>query len=285
VQLRFLTSVGTDRASYMEGQVLTVPDPVPGPFLAWLRHGIVEPVRGGEYEIALPPHAVEQAIARRARATKTRSKRAAKHPAVAPDEGAPVVPCLWPNSAVVCIAGGPSLTEADVAFCQGKARVIAINDAYRLAPWADVLYACDASWWHWHKGVPSFTGPKYALQAAAAHWPGVTVLRNTGEQGLEVDPSGLRTGRNSGYQAINLAVHLGATRILLLGYDMQLGPQGERHWFGDHPHRRDSPYDAFLERFASIVEPLGQLGVSVINCTRRTALMVFPQQALAEALC
>jgi len=28
--------------------------------------------------------------------------------------------------------------------------VLAINDAYRLAPWADWLYACDDRWWRFH---------------------------------------------------------------------------------------------------------------------------------------
>ena len=55
----------------------------------------------------------------------------------------PSVPKLWPNSTVVCIGTGPSLTQADVDLCCSQARVIAVNDAYRMAPLADVLYAAD----------------------------------------------------------------------------------------------------------------------------------------------
>src|SRR4051812_2852413 len=109
-----------------------------------------------------------------------------------------MVPRLFPNSTIVCIAGGPSLTPADVDACQARARVIAINDAYRLAPWADVLYACDAKWWRWHRGVENFSGRKYALEPAASVWPGVEVLRNTGEHGLELERDALRHGRNGG---------------------------------------------------------------------------------------
>jgi hypothetical protein len=80
----------------------------------------------------------------------------------------PSVPKLCPGGTVVCIGGGPSLTRDDVDYCRGKAFVIAINDAYKLAPWADALYACDGLWWRWHKGVPSFDGPKFALTKPAA---------------------------------------------------------------------------------------------------------------------
>lgn len=179
----------------------------------------------------------------------------------------------------VLIGGGPSLTPEDVDAVRGRARVIAINDAYRLAPWADVLYAADRKWIDWHDGVPSFTGPKFSIEGGstpATTRPGWTVLRNTGFVGLELDPTGLRAGFNSGYQALNLAVHLGARRILLLGYDMAPAVDGRSHWFGDHPDKMPSPYDQMRAAFATLVEPLAELGVEVINCSRQTALLTFP---------
>src|SRR5690606_24516492 len=122
-------------------------------------------------------------------------------------------------------------------FVRGKAPVICINDAHRMAPWADVLYSSDRSWWPHYKGVPSFGGLKFGIgsgigKANAFHQlPDVSVLRNTGYDGLEMAPTGLRNGRNSGYAAVNLAVHLGASRVVLLGYDM--GWQGAKaHFFG-----------------------------------------------------
>jgi hypothetical protein len=180
---------------------------------------------------------------------------------------------------VVCLGTGPSLTRADVDYVRGKARVIAINDAYTLAPWADVLYACDSKWWLWHKGAPTFAGLKFGLQPRATVWPSVTVLRSAGADGLELDPTGLRTGKNSGYQAINLAVHLGAARIVLLGYDMA----GD-HFFGSHPDRTRPPFALSLRLFGTLVAPLRAAGVEIVNCTRRTALTAFPQAPLEEVL-
>lgn len=192
------------------------------------------------------------------------------------------VPRIWADATVVILAGGPSLTQADVDICRDRARVIAIKDTIRLAPWAGCLYACDAKWWRHYGDGLAFDGPKYALEQGSNKWAGV--LHDTGPLGLELKPTGLRTGRNSGYQAINLAVHLGAKRIVLLGYDMR--PTGERHhWFGVHPYNTSTPpYDHFLPCFDSIVEPLRALGIDVFNATRKTALAVFPQLSLEEAL-
>lgn len=189
----------------------------------------------------------------------------------------------WHGETVVCIAGGPSLTQADVDACRGRARVLAIKDAIRLAPDADVLYACDEKWWRHHAAQLAFSGPRYALEMLAARYD-VEVLKNTGDTGLELSPDGLKTGRNSGYQAINLAVHLGATRVLLLGYDM--GPrQGQHHWFGPHPYPASAPpYDRFLQCFDTIVAPLAAAGVQVVNCTPDSSLRCFPTMRLAEAL-
>ena len=191
---------------------------------------------------------------------------------------------IWPGETVVILASGPSLTEADCDYVRGKARVIAINSTYRLAPWADVLYACDARWWVWHQGAKDFAGLKFALTKDAARWPGVVVLKNTGTNGLEHDPHGLKNGRNGGYQSINLAVHLGATRIVLLGFDMQKGPKGEQHWHEDHPNKIGPDYRKWLGLFETLVGPLKKVGVEVINCTRSTRLACFPCASLESVL-
>jgi hypothetical protein len=193
------------------------------------------------------------------------------------------VPKLFPGETIAILAGGPSLTQADVDACRGRVRVIAIKDAIRLAPWADVFYACDGKFWKHYRDSFGFTGPRYALESDAAPW--ASVLRNTGDTGLELKPDGLRTGRNSGYQCVNLAYHLGATRVILLGFDMKQARGGRDHWFGSHPYPHSTPpYEAFLRCFPTIVEPLKAAGVEVINCTPGSALKCFGMMPIAEAL-
>lgn len=274
MKLRFLTTVAGDFGVFHEGQEITP---------TVMDDHLVQLLNSGACEVIT--EAPERAVDPRDRAVTPRPRGGGRPRASAKSakSAAAVVPKIVASGLAIILGGGPSLTQADVDLCRGKGLVIAINDAYRLAPWADVLYAADAKWWAWHKGVPDFRGLKFSLQPDAAQWPGVTVLTNTGEQGLELNPGGLRTGRNSGYQAINLAVHLGATRLVLLGYDMQL-TGGKAHWFGEHPDRQHSPYATFLERFTHIVEPLAAVGVEVVNSSRETALTLFPRVPLEDAL-
>ncbi len=194
------------------------------------------------------------------------------------------VPRDFPGGTVLCVASGPSLTQEDVDYCRGRVdAAIAVNTSYERVQWAYALYAADAQWWHWHKGAPTFEGARYSLSSEAAKW-GVSILRNAGTSGLELSPDGLKTGKNSGFQAINLAVHFGANRIVLLGYDMKPGSKGEQHWHPDHPHRNASPFSVFLKEFTSIVEPLRALSIDVVNCTPGSALKAFPCRPLREAM-
>lgn len=216
------------------------------------------------------------------------------------------VPRLWDGETCVILGGGSSLTQADADYVRGKAHVIAIKEAGcsripgfpPVAPWADVLYAADEKYWRFVQGAPEFAGLKYSIQQDAAERPekqrpvtewaapydGLEVLRDTGVAGLELDPSGLKTGNNSGYQAINLAVHLGVSKIVLLGYDMWAGPDGRQNWFGDHPTHLKSQFALFLHRFETLSRPLAMLGIQVINASRFTMLKAFPCVPLEEAL-
>lgn len=280
--LRFRTSIAGQTFAYLEGQTIEVPTPNPR-HMDWLRRGIVEALPDVEPETALAPRAIQQAIARR----QPKRRRAAKTTTETSDvTDGWSVPVLCPGGTVVCVAGGPSLTPEDVEACRGRATVIAVNDAYRLAPWAEVLYAADGKWWRHHQSaLTAFAGLKVSIRVAnAGHPADVQLLNRTGDRGLELQPTGLRTGRNSGYQAINLAVHLGATRILLLGYDMAFGPKGESHWFGEHWDEIRPPVATFREFFSTLVEPLTRVQVEILNCSRQTALTCFPRMALDEAL-
>jgi len=141
------------------------------------------------------------------------------------------------------IASGPSLLKEDVEKLKNE-KVIVINDNYLLAPFAKALYFCDEKWYNWHKEKPefrAFQGQKYSQNKSWTHQEeakqdGVIFLDSEPETGLSTNPEKLHQGSNSGIQAINLAYHLGAREIILLGYDMQ-PTGGKSHWFGDHPDK------------------------------------------------
>lgn len=203
------------------------------------------------------------------------------------------VPRAWTGETVAILATGPSLTVTDVATVRGRVRTIAVNDAVTIAPWADVLYSSDRRWWNRYGGVPSFTGAKYAIgqsrgRADGVPFADVVVLRHTGVEGLEHDPSGLRSGEHSGYAAINLATHFGAARILLLGYDLGAPAVGSSHFFGRHPtglRETTAPeYARFRGYYRALAVELAILGVAVVNCTPGSRLDLFPSAPVGMVL-
>src|SRR3990172_12311352 len=125
-----------------------------------------------------------------------------------------IVPPIWTGEDAFILAGGPSLGNVDLGPLADR-HVIVINDSYRLASWAECLYFADLKWWQRSREdvMENFKG-QYIVTVAKLDEPGVKRLRVTGQIGLDADPSALRHGSNSGYQAIHLAYHFGAKRIV-----------------------------------------------------------------------
>jgi hypothetical protein len=183
------------------------------------------------------------------------------------------VPAAFPGGSVVVMASGPSMSAAVAAKVRASGvPAIAVNTTFLLAPWAWMLYAADWRWWHEHPLALQFEGLKATADIAV---PPVHRLRNTGIDGFDPDPGCVRTGNNSGYQAVHIAIHTGAARVLLTGFDMRGG-----HWHAlkDGPLRRD-----WIAHFATLAEAV-RGRVEIINCTPASALTCFPRQTLDEAL-
>ncbi|GHC19430.1 hypothetical protein [Aidingimonas halophila] len=91
-------------------------------------------------------------------------------------------------------------------------------------------------------------------------------------------------GGNSGAGAMLLARHRGATRIVLLGYDCQYAPDGKRHWHGNHRNGLGNAVSLpkFYGQFEEARDRL--YDVEVINCSRATALDMWPRGRLEDEL-
>ena len=111
---------------------------------------------------------------------------------------------------------------------------------------------------------------------------GLNAFEGAGNKGLGRNK--LHHGSNSGYQAINMAYLLGASKIILLGYNMGR-PNGKAHFFGDHPEGlRNGHYEAYIKHFTRLAEDLAREGVEVINCTPDTLLTQFKRAELEAVL-
>ena len=200
-----------------------------------------------------------------------------------------VVDRAWEGDTVVCIGGGPSVTAENVAAIKGRARVIAINNAYLIAPFAELLYFADKQWFDWHKEreeFQRFAGQKCSIfcTGATVEDPNVHLLRSKSKEGLSLEPDAICTGGNSGYQAVNIAVLAGAKRILLFGYDMKFR-DGKTHWHSGHPAKSYiGAYQNFIRHFDRLAPTLKSMGIQVINCCPDSSLKAFERRTFESAL-
>lgn len=175
-----------------------------------------------------------------------------------------------------------------------QAPVVVVNDAYRLVPHAQMLYACDAAWWHHHRGALDFLGERWSSNGlparvrhndksdCAALW-GLRLIYGKDGEGFSLEPDCIHYGGNSGFQAVNLAILMGARNIILAGFDMHM--ENGRHFFGDHPKplrnlRNFSKCIAAFDRAAKTLPPQ----IQIRNATPGSALRCFPEVDLHDAL-
>lgn len=208
-----------------------------------------------------------------------------------PPHGFSQVLPAWRGETAVVVAGGPSLTQAQVERCKGRARVIVVNDSYRLAPWADLHYFADRKWFEHHRGKPGFdqfTGERCSI--SVSHWddgfvPALHYLRADGPvEGLSTNPQTVRTGSNSGHQALNIAVHAGAALILLLGFDGGRGASGKKHWFGDHWDQTEPNYPRMRQALRTVDNEARARGVRIVNCSPGSAIETFDCDTIERLL-
>lgn len=255
---------------------------------------------------------------------------------------------LFKGETVFCLASGPSLTQEVVENVRGKGRAIAVNSSIYRAPWADAMFFTDSGWFE-HGRDPKFCGLHGDDQ-----WPRRTFIENFGGLVVTMSRSAKRVlpgivkkikgrgqptdnpprfpvpgspeihgGRTSGHTAISLAIGMGASRIVLCGYDMRLlpvdPPQGvvwdnplpgskeerdilaksshPRHYeirarYREHHHSEyaKSPRDLFIYETDFIPAFRGwygaaqAMGVEIVNCTPGSAIPEFPHRPLDEVL-
>lgn len=151
--------------------------------------------------------------------------------------------------------------------------MIVTNTTFRAAPWADVLLAMDRAWWEKYidEVGSTFTGARYSVNLINQRFRVTQIAQPFTAHG------------NSGAAAISMAAKAGASKIILVGYDCQ-HTHGKAHWHGDHPVGLGNAgrMEKWHAQFAKLAATLK--GVSVVNCSRETALSAFPRGNLDEYL-
>ena len=195
----------------------------------------------------------------------------------------------WNTQTCVIVASGPSAGNVALDRAIGLARFVAINNSWRLAPWADFLFAADYRWWYAAQGCPQFRGAKVTTDRHAGEtreWNLHRLGMRLADDRLLMDDIGVvGWGGCSGFQAVNMVAQFGCKRILLVGFDATV--KNGLHWHGSYPGA-DNPtkdktlrWQRCLDNAASM---LASLDVEVVNCSMQSALKKYPKIPFEESV-
>jgi hypothetical protein len=205
------------------------------------------------------------------------------------------VPRCWEGATVAVLASGPSMCAAQVELVRRSgAKAVVVNRTRELMPDADWLHGSDARFWAAHPAARVFPGTKTTTAPSAAG-DGVELLGL--RPGFDPrDRTSVFDAKNSGLEAMCVAVLTGARRVVLIGFDAR-DQEGVAHWHEDHPEPDPSlvgtsgagnpcgwHFKAWRTRADRLAAILARHRVEVLNATPGSAYRCWPGVDLAEAL-
>lgn len=216
------------------------------------------------------------------------------------------VPKIWKDGTCWIIGGGPSIANqfqvpkkivdkvstselpvsaysTYMSLLHDK-HVIGVNGAFLLGNWVDMCFFGDKSWYFRNaKALNDYKGliigcPEF-LQVQGWQNLGIKYLQkaNGKTYGISEDPTKVCWNMNSGSAAISLAYNTGCKRIILLGFDMDVNPQGKSHWHGLYEAKKTQPFHKHLIGFDQIASDAKRLGVEIINASPTSKITQFPK--------
>lgn len=183
--------------------------------------------------------------------------------------------------------------------------IIAINAAYQLGTWMDVVFFGDSGFfWKNKEGLLSLGKPLVTSNANLFPRVDHFGIKYTPEdkkrpKGISSRPGHVSWNLNSGAAAISLAHQFGVKRIYLLGFDMCLNGEGTKHF-----HRVYKDYDIPVQKnprnirkqvpkrtfsrhlpgFKFVAQDAKRLGLEIINVSQQSVITQFEKQTIKEIL-
>lgn len=186
----------------------------------------------------------------------------------------------WQGQDVFVIGGGASLKSFDWNLLKPEL-TIGCNTAFMLGH--EICKACiigdDKCFDKFKKELAQYEGAVFTNAPGLLNSP-IPWLWTIPRKHAGLYTDAVCWNGNTGASAINLALLLGAKRVLLLGFDMKLSGQGEHNW---HNRRLDKTgaevYDRFLSNYPSMAADLPKKfpGCEIVNIAKDSALGVFPK--------
>jgi hypothetical protein len=206
---------------------------------------------------------------------------------------------MFHGRTIACIATGPSFSPSQVEIARSKGFVLfGCNNIWLDVPDLAVLWATNLQWWdhYWSPRLEAYLAQKWTVSRPAAEKYGLNWTDERNAPGLSTDPSVIHHGHGGGFSMLNLAYLMGASRIVLIGYDLRYSQDYDgrnrqvgsapRHYFGEYPPAlqhwpsvqvRNGVHVELVSLYESVAK---QNAVEIVNCALSSALECFPKVAI-----
>jgi len=195
------------------------------------------------------------------------------------------------DKSLFIVGGGPSLIDFDWALLKDK-NVLVINRAFQKVPNALGLFWNDVNFHKiFEKEIDNFKGIKMTTtRYGMSHTCDCDIIWVKGRSYLadlngpiEESPYVIRQGGNTGYSALNVAYHLGAKTIYLLGYDMKLD-NNKMNWHDGYPDQipTSARTESFLMVFLGANETYEEKGIKIYNVNSNSNLTEFETKTIQQ---
>lgn len=171
--------------------------------------------------------------------------------------------------------------------------VIGVNVSFMLGDWISALYFCDKSFYRIHrKRINEFRNLKVTCvnsieRKLLPSTLNIKRMKRDNRLGLSKKADTICWNFNSGAAAIDFAIHTGAKRIMLLGFDMK-PVEGRTHFHqGFQTYgkpTRDVVFNRFLKVFPQIEKEATNRGVQILNVNKDSAIEAFKKVDLKDVL-
>jgi len=189
------------------------------------------------------------------------------------------------DKTIYIIGGGPSLKGFNWNLLEGK-NVLCVNRAFQQVPWALAVFWTDSRFYRWfQKELEEFKGIKVACRYSQLYKKDIVLVKSTGGHSIDLDAHCVKSGNNSGYGALNVAFHLGAKKIYLLGYDMWSDASGT-HWHDGYiTSHNHGIYDrAMIGDFSKAEAHYRKVGINLYNANPKSRLESITKCSIIQAL-
>jgi hypothetical protein len=189
------------------------------------------------------------------------------------------------------VAGGWSVSQVDPSRIPGT--IIAINDSAIHLPRFDIVVSMDRLWTeHRWAELRKLQRPAHIRRAAMKRmpgekWPWLRLFDCDYTSAEFSDQAGVLNGTNSGLCGFNLAYQMKPKQIMLFGFDMKRGRNGESHWFPDYPWAKpggattSGKYREWSRQFESAKRSCDAAGINVA-LVGDSAIECFPKLAVSD---